>query len=242
LTVKLTPWPGLRRPTSALVHVGVDVDGAEVLGDGEERRSGERGGHRLAELHLALHHHAVHGRADLRAAEIDLDVPELRFPRQDDGLGAEHVRFGERRVGLQAALLGLDGGDVGLRRGEPRLQHLGRRAGGVERRLRADVARGEFRLALQRAAGLGELRRDPVALGIPVAQGRLGFQARGAAAFDAGAAHGEIGPGLLQVGAGRVATGADLVGEQPGDEFALPHRRVVIGQDLHHETRELGRD
>ena len=47
-----------------LVDVGLDLHLGQVLGDGEQGRRLERGGHGLADVVLARHHHPVDGRGD----------------------------------------------------------------------------------------------------------------------------------------------------------------------------------
>ena len=112
----------------------------------------------------------------------------------------------------------------------------------VEPRLRGDVAGDELGLAVEGALRVGELGRDPLALGREVAQRRLGAHARRADAVDAGLAHAEIGARLLDVGVGGVAPGPDLGRVEPGDDLPLPHLAVVVGEDLDHLPRQLRPD
>ena len=232
----------LEPPDIGLVDIGVDVDLAQVLGDGEQRRRVEGGGDGLAEVDLALHDDAVDRRADIRALEIDLDVPELGLALQDHGLGGFQVRLGEGDVGVEPLQLGAGGGDLRLGGGEGGLLHLGLGAGGVERRLRADPAREQLLLTLEIAPRIGELRARAVALRQHVLHGRLGALPGRLRALDLGAPHGEVGPALLEIGPGGVAPRLDLLRIKPGDHLTRLHRAVVVGEDLDDLARELRAD
>jgi hypothetical protein len=152
------------------------------------------------------------------------------------------LRLGIGEVGLEADELGLLRGDLSLGRGERRLLDLGLRARRVERGLRGDVAGGELGLPVKAAARLGELGADLVLLGHQIAQVRLGAQAGGAAPVDLGPAHRGFGARLLDVGGGGVAARPDLLLVEAGDDLAGFDRRIVVGEDLDDQPRELRAD
>ena len=112
--------PGRQPAHVGLGHAGVDLHLGQVLGDDEEGRRRQRGGHRLAHVDVARDDHAVGRREDVGVGEVDLGRVE-RGPR------LRHLPLGGLHPGHQG--VGVGDGGVGVGLGDELL--LGQRAAPV---------------------------------------------------------------------------------------------------------------
>ncbi len=199
----------------------------------------QAGGDGLAELDIALDHHAVDRRADIGVLEIDLDLPHHGFALGDLGGDGDELRLGDALVGGERLLLRLGTGEQGLRLGKGGLLGVALGAGGVERGLRGVAARLQLDLASQDSFGVGRERLGAGDLGDGVGLGRLGAQDLGAGALDLRLGHQLLRANLLQIGARGVELGADLIGIEPGDELVGLHFGIEVGENLDHLAGEL---
>ena len=84
-----------------LGHRGVDLHLAKVLGDGEERGRGERGGHRLADVDGAGNDDAVDGGINIGVLEVLLGLLERGLRLLQLSLGGAGLRGGRSPGGFR---------------------------------------------------------------------------------------------------------------------------------------------
>ncbi len=88
----------------------------QILRDLEQHRCLQAGGHRLAQVDAARDHHAVDGRADLRARQVDARLFQRRLARLQRGLGILDLRLRDDQIALgKLQLLACILGDVSPR-------------------------------------------------------------------------------------------------------------------------------
>ncbi len=140
---------GFHRTDVRFTDGEVDFHLAQVLGDREERRGLEAGGHRGTDRHVTRDHGAVNGRLDHAVREVGLRRLHV------GGLNADRGTAGLRRIGAAG------GGDV------RRCDRVVLRCGLSDARLRLRRTGGRFTARLL-CGGLGSLhgalRRDEIGL------------------------------------------------------------------------------
>ncbi len=223
-----------------LVDVGGNLHVAQIVGYQKQSGRLQAGGDGLAELDIALDHHAVDRRADIGVLEIDLDLPHHGFALGDLGGDGNELRLGNAPVGGERVLLRLGTGQQGLRLRERGALGVALGARGVERGLRGVAARLQFDLASQDSFGVGRERLGAGDLRHGVGLGRLGAHDLGARALDLRLGDQPLRANLLQIRARGVEFGADLVGIEPGDDLVGLHFGIIIGENLDHLAGELG--
>ncbi len=173
---------GLVRPHPAdvgLVDVGVDLHVPQILRHQEQGRGLQRGRDRLPEFDRALHDHAVDRRADLRVAQIDLDLADHRFALEHARARGGELAFEDARIRHERAARGIGGLRLGVGGIERRALARERGARLLERDLGRDAAARELGLARVGLFGVGEERGRTLRLRGHVGDG-------GAGALDVG--------------------------------------------------------
>ena len=229
------------------VDVGGNLHVAQIVGDQKQGGRLQARGDRLAELDIALDHHAVDRRADIGVLEIDLDLPHHRFALSDLGDDGHELRLGDALVGGERLLLRLGTGERRLRLRERRALGVALGAGSVERGCGGVAARLQFDLASQDSFGVGRKGFGAGDLRNGVGLDRLGAQDLGTRALDLRLGDQLLRANLLQIGARGVELGADLVGVEPGDELVGLHFSIIVGKNLDDlagdlRTHDHGRD
>src|SRR5439155_24834898 len=141
-------------PDVGLVHADLDLHLGEVLGDREQHRRLQRGGHRLADVDLARDDHAVDRRADRRVLEVGRRLGETGLLLVDLGarglqLGFDHAQLRRRRLDTRVERL-----LPGARRLQQRHGRIVGGLRGVEVALGDELALEELGLAFEVALGV----------------------------------------------------------------------------------------
>ena len=186
--MKVTRLAGLDAADIGLVDIGVDVDLAQVLRDREERRRGERGGDRLAEIDLraCTTTPSTGDRMSVRARSISMSL-SLASRCSDQRLAGRDLRLGSSMSASRPAISALDEAICASAEASVAVWISTCVLAVIEGVLRADVALEELVLPLDIALHLGELCRRAVALGAEVAQRGVGAVARRLGLVELGA-------------------------------------------------------
>ncbi len=161
--------PGLDLADVGLVHRHLELHLRQVVGDGEEGRRRQRGGHRLAHVDVARDDDALDRRLDGGVAQVGLHALQGGPGRRASGavlvegrargvdLDLRHHAAGLQRVDARAVALGLPHPHVGLDQLGLRLLHLGAQERGVELRQHLPAAHAVVEVRVQGGDGAADL-------------------------------------------------------------------------------------